>query len=297
MKISIVIPNYNGLHLLEKNLPKVFDAVDNLKNNISEVVIVDNGSVDDSVLYLNSNYKGRFKLIRHSKNRGFSTAINVGVRATHGDLVLLLNNDVSPEADFLVEAQKLFTDDNLFGVSLHERGYGPLRAVFNNGIIDIGNPKPESNNNELTFYVSGAAGLFRKKIWQELGGMDERLLSPFYWEDIDICYRALKRGYTNMWCPDGKVIHNHESTSSKMPKKYVSRIKERNQLLMLWKNIHSKALLTKHFNNLIRRALKSPGYMLIIFMTLPKLSRLIKARRREIKESVVSDEAVFQKYQ
>jgi GT2 family glycosyltransferase len=297
MKISIVIPNYNGRHLLEKNLPFVYQAINNSRNNISDLVIVDNGSIDDSIDFLNKNYKGKFKLIKHLKNRGFSTAINIGVRSTHTDLVLLLNNDVAPESNFLESAQKLFDDPNVFAVSLHELGHGPSRALFNNGIIDIGSPKAETKKNELTFYVSGAAGLFRKNIWQELGGMDERLLSPFYWEDIDICYRALKRGYTTLWCSDGKVVHNHESTSSKLPKKYVARIKERNQLLMLWKNIHSKAFMSKHINYLIRRVFKTPGYLLIIFMAFLKFDRLIKARKKEIKESIVSDEAVFQKYQ
>jgi len=297
MKVSIVIPNYNGRHLLEKNLPFVLKAIDNRKNNIDELVIVDDGSVDDSIAFLNKNYKGRYKIIRLSKQRGFSVAVNSGVRATHSDLVLLLNNDVAPEVDFLESPQRLFDDSNIFGVSLHESGHGPSRALFNNGIIDIGNPKPESKKTELTFYVSGAAGLFRKSIWQELGGLDERLLSPFYWEDIDICYRAFKRGYTTLWCYDGRVIHNHESTSSKLPKKYVARIKERNQLLMLWKNIHSKSFMSKHFNYLFKRVLKNPGYLLIIFMALTKLDRLLRARRKEIKESIVSDEAVFQKYQ
>ena len=76
--------------------------------------------------------------------------------------------------------------------------------------------------------------------------MDEKLLSPFYWEDIDLCYRAAKRGYINLWEPRGKVVHKHESTISKFPKIYVARVKERNQLLMLWKNIHSKNLIKKH---------------------------------------------------
>lgn len=297
MKISIVIPTYNGRHLLETNLPSVFEAIKKKSNNINELIIVDDGSKDDTVNFLAKSYKGKYKIIKLTKNRGFSSAVNAGVRASHSDLILLLNNDVTPNSDFLVEAQKLFVEQDLFAVSLHEKGHGPSRAMFNNGIIEIGNPKPESNKTELAFYASGAAGLFRKSIWQELGGMDERLLSPFYWEDIDICYRALKRGYTTLWCSEGKVVHNHESTSSKLPRKYVDRIKERNQLLMLWKNIHSKAFMSKHINYLLRRIIKTPGYLLVIFMTFPKLNRLIKARRKEIKDSVVSDEAVFQKYQ
>lgn len=296
MKISIIIPNYNGRDLLEKNLPKVLSAIDNPKNRISELIIIDNGSTDDSLEYLNKNFKGKFRLIKNKTNLGFSSAINTGVKNSSGDLILLLNNDVSPQNDFLEKVQDLFSDPNVFGVSLHEKGHGPSRATFCNGIIDIGYSKPESNKDELTFYVSGAAGLFRKSIWQELGGMDERLLSPFYWEDIDICFRAAKRNYINLWNSGGKVIHNHESTSSKLPRNYVNRIKERNQLLMLWKNIHSKALMSKHIFAVFKRLVKSPGYFLIVFMALGRLSDVLKSRKKEIKECTVSDEAVFHKY-
>ena len=296
MKVSIVIPNFNGRELLQKNLPKVFEAMENKNNNILEIIIVDNGSTDDSVSFLNKNYGGKFKLIKHTINRGFPTAVNTGVRSSKGDLVLLLNTDVYPESDFLEGLEKVFADKNVFSVSLHEAGHGPSRAAFQNGIIDIGFTKPESEKIELTFYVSGAAGVFRKSIWQKLGGMDERLLSPFYWEDIDLSFRASKHGYTNLWFPEGKVVHNHESTSSKLPKEYVQRIKERNQLLMLWKNIHSKTLITKHVKALVKRIFKSPGYLLIILMAFSKFGQLLKSRRKEIKESNVSDEAVFQKY-
>ncbi len=296
MRVSIIIPNYNGVLLLSKNLPKVFEAVDNPANHIDELIIVDNGSTDASIDYLNQNFKGRFKLIKHTVNRGFSKAINMGVRSSKSDLVLLLNTDVAPESNFLEGIEDIFSDKNVFGVSLHEKSHGPSRASFQNGIIDIGFTKSESKKIELTFYVSGAAGVFRKSIWQELGGMDERLLSPFYWEDIDICYRASKRGYINLWFPNGHVIHNHESTSSKLPKKYVDLIRERNQLLMLWKNIQSKTLMQKHLEYLVKRVFKNIGYLKIILMALARIGIVTKARRKEIKECIVSDEAVFQKY-
>ena len=60
---------------------------------------------------------------------------------------------------------------------------------------------------------------------------------------------------------------------------------------------YSKAMFNKHLNGLFKRILKNPGYIRIVFMSLLKLGLVIKARRKEIKECVVSDEAVFQKYQ
>jgi len=147
MKISIVIPNYNGRHLLESNLPAVIQAIKNKKNNISELIIVDDGSVDDSISYLSKNFKGLYKLIRHTKNRGFSAAVNAGVRATHADLVLLLNNDVFPDSDFLVEPQKLFINETLVDVSLLEKKWlDKVREIFNEATLTV----PEN-----TFMQSG----------------------------------------------------------------------------------------------------------------------------------------------
>ncbi len=295
MKVSIVIPNYNGKYLLENNLPSVLTASKNLKNNISEIIIVDDASTDDSVHFLNSQFKNEIKLIKHTKNRGFSSAVNTGVRATSGDIILLLNSDVTPSETFLENLNEYFVDPKVFAVSLHEKGYGAAKGSFKNGFIEIGS-KIESKKQEHSFYVSGGSGLFRKSIWQELGGMDEKLLSPFYWEDIDLCFRAAKRGYINLWDPESDVIHIHESTISKLPKKYSDRIKERNQLLMLWKNIQSKTLIKKHIAGLLRRILETPGYLLIVLMAFYKIGLVLKAKRKEVKECIVSDEAVFSIY-
>ncbi|MDP3918224.1 MAG: glycosyltransferase family 2 protein [Candidatus Woesebacteria bacterium] len=296
MKVSVVMPNINGRSILEKNLPILFEAVSNPGNHIAEVIIVDDGSWDDSVKFLNKKYKNQIKLIKHTKNRGFSAAVNTGVRATKGDLILLINTDVIPKKDFLEALLPHFNDPKVFAVSAHEDGYGGARGFFADGYIQLGMTE-ETKESHPSFYVSGGSGVFRKSIWQRLGGMDEKLLSPFYWEDIDLCFRAAKRGYLNLWEPNGKVVHKHESTISKFPQTYVSRVKERNQLLMLWKNIHSKNLIKKHIVGILTRAIKHPGYFIIIFMALLRLPIALKARRKEIKESIVSDEAIFQKYQ
>ncbi|KKP48292.1 MAG: Glycosyl transferase, family 2 [Candidatus Woesebacteria bacterium GW2011_GWA1_33_30] len=294
-KVSVVMPNINGKTIMEKNLPKLFEAVNNPKNNIIEVIIVDDGSWDDSVKFLSTEYKDKVKLIKHTKNRGFSAAVNTGVRATSGDLILLINTDVIPEKNFLESVVPHFEDPKVFAVSTHETGYGGAKGFWADGYIQLG-MNEETKSVHQSFYVSGGSGVFRKSIWQELGGMDEKLLSPFYWEDIDLCYRATKRGYINLWEPNGKVVHQHESTISKFPKKYVARVKERNQLLMLWKNIHSKNLIKKHIPAIILRALRHPGYFLIIFMALGRLNIALKARKKEIKECKVSDEAIFANY-
>ena len=183
----------------------------------------------------------------------------------------------------------------MFAVSLHERGYGWSRGIFRDGYIQI-EMGEEAKTSHRSFYVSGGSGVFRRSIWMELGGMDEKLLSPFHWEDIDICYRAEKRGYVNLWEPEGNIEHKHESTKANLPMSYVRRIKERNQLLVIWKNIHSAKLIRSHVTRILKRALKHPGYFIIIFMALSKFGIVMNHRKKEIKLSKVSDEAVFMQY-
>lgn len=292
--VSVVIPNFNGMDLLKGNLPKVIAAKDNPKNNIAEIIVVDDGSGDGSIKLLQEKFPG-IKLIKHKVNRGFPFAVNTGVRSSKGDLILLLNNDVAPENDFLIPVFKHFEDPKIFAVSLHEKGYGWGKAYFAGGYLELAKGE-ESNASHLSFYVSGGSGVFRRKLWMELGGMDEKLLSPFYWEDVDICFRAEKRGYINLWEPKSYVIHNHESTINKFPKSYVQSIRERNHLLVIWKNIGSGNFIRKHIAGLLSRLVKHPGYIKIVFMALVRLGVVLKARRREIRESKVSDEVVFSRF-
>ena len=183
----------------------------------------------------------------------------------------------------------------MFAVSLHERGFGWARGEFSEGYINLSMGK-ETTKTHPSFYVSGGSGVFRLSIWKELNGMDEKLLSPFYWEDIDLCYRAAKRGYINLWEPAGNVVHNHESTIGKMSKKHVQRIRERNQLLVIWKNIQSRLFFRKHVLAVVKRMFLHPGYARIVFMALAKLGSTIKARKKEIKQCKVSDEVIFSRF-
>lgn len=294
MKASIIIPNFNGEALLAKNLPFVIKAAENKENNILEVIIVDDGSWDGSIKFLREKFP-QVKVIKHRINRGFSAAANTGVRGSSGDLVVLFNSDVLPSEDFLVNTLPHFKNPKVFAVSLHEKGYGWARGEFKEGYIQV-LPGKESSLFHESFYVNGGSGVFRRSIWMELGGMDEELLSPFYWEDIDLCYRAAKRGYIVGWEPASSVIHNHGSTMGRLSKKLVSRIKERNQLLCLWKNLTSRNLVRKHVLGLFARIARHPGYLRIVLMALGRLKIVLRKKKKEIKESKVSDEAIFSKF-
>lgn len=294
MNTSIVITNFNGRELLMKNLPKVLEAKENRKNNIKEIIIVDDASTDNSIKFLKDNFSRKIRVLANKTNLGFAGTTNIGVKYAKGDLVCLLNSDVIPQKNFLETMLKDFADPQVFAVSLHEEGFGPAKGKFVNGFI-VHQGLPESKKVEDTFWASGGSGVYKRSIWRDLKGMDQ-VLMPFYWDDIDLCYRAQKRGYKILWDPNAKVVHQHESTYGKLNQKYVSNMKERNYLLFNWKNITSTNLMKKHNLALIKKLLSHPGYLKIFLLARREWKVLDERRKIELKETIVSDEAVFAKF-
>lgn len=286
-----------GVILLAKNLPSILRAKENLKNEIIEIIVVDDKSKDDSVDFLKKNYAGKIRLVQHKVNRGFSATVNTGARSAKGQLLCLLNTDVVPQEDFLTAVLPHFENEKIFAISLHEKGYANALGRFQNGFIEH-SPGKEKDTAQETFWVNGGSGVFRRDVWMKLGGLDEKILPPFYWEDLDLGYRAQKRGYRLLWEPKAYVIHEHESTIST---KYFRRsrmnlIKERNQLLVIWKNVTSVNMLNKHIQGLLKRIIKHPGYLRVVLAALLELGGVLKARAKEKKESTVSDEAIFARF-
>ncbi len=269
--VSIVIPNWNGKNLLEKNLPAVIAAAQYKKNNILEVIVVDDGSTDESVKFLTKNYKRQIRLFQHTKNRGFSSACNMGVRMAKGKIICLLNTDVIPEKNFLVKALDQFSDKQVFAVGLHEYGSGPATATFKGGIFSHKN-FGEINENRMSMWASGGSALFRRKTWMDLKGLTEDLYAPFYWEDVDLSYRAWKRGYKVMWDHTALVTHKHESVINEknFQKKHMNVIKERNELLFIWRNITSQTLFRKHIQGLVTRVVAHPRIYKDYFRSMEK---------------------------
>jgi len=256
MRISIIIPNYNGKHLLEKNLPRVIKEIAKLRNFETEVIIVDDGSSDDSVKFIKEltswrvnefnnsliNNKPIIKLIKNEKNLGFSATVNRGVRAASGEVVVLLNTDVYPEEGFLKAVLPHFKDPKVFAVGMLDK------SIENEEIVRRGRGIAEWRrgfyihrrgeiNKTDTAWVSGGSGVFRRSIFLKFGGFDE-IYNPFYWEDIDLSYRALKDGYKILFEPKSCVVHKHEEgvIKSKFPPWKIKSISFRNQFLFVWKN-------------------------------------------------------------
>jgi len=284
MKTSVVIPNWEGLGLLKKNLKKVL-AID-----ADEVIISDDDSRDGSLEYLRKKHP-KLKIIHH-RRLGFAGNVNRGVEAAKHEVIILLNLDVVPRKDLLEPLKEDFKDPSVFAVSFNEINSPKLswtKGYFLKGYI-VHAPGRKTKTPHQTFWVSGGSGAFRKSMWDRLGGFDESF--KFYWEDIDLCYRAQKRGWKCLWDPRAKVSHHHESTIKKLRKSYVSLIQERNQLLFIWKNLTDSKLMPKHIAGVFFR-LRSLGYLKVVLAALLKLPFMIPKRLKEQEEGIISDRKIL----
>ncbi len=294
MRFSIIIPNWNGEKLLKKNFPSV------MLSQADEVIVVDNGSTDGSLQYLkkikeSKNQRIKIKIIENKKNEGFARAVNQGVKTARGEIVILLNNDVVPEKDFLEPLKKDFQDKKVFAISLNEPQWSWAQGKWIKGFVEH-KPGLKTKIPHISFWASGGSGAFRRKIWLKLGGFNE-IFSPFYWEDIDLSYRAWKRGYQILWEPKSVVHHRHESTiGSNFSSGYISFISQRNQLLFIWKNITDFKLLFEHKLALGKKLLTNPSYWLpylAAFLRLPLIFPLWLKEKFQVK---ISDREVFKKF-
>lgn len=260
--IDIVITSFNGKDLLAKQLPVV------IKNSpdVNQIIIVDDASSDGTVEYLSENFP-KIKCISNISNRGFTKSTNIGVEQSRADFVVLLNNDVYPETDYLRSAVKYFEDPKVFAVTFNEANSSWPLVYFEGKIQYIRGKKSEDPF--FSAWASGGSCIVRRNLWHALGGYNP-VYSPGYWEDIDIGWRAWRMGYKIVWDPNSKVEHKHETTFSKLSPTFVSMIKQRNELLFNWLNITDSKLLLDHLRFLLLHTLSHPGYLKVILSALGK---------------------------
>lgn len=315
MNISIIIPNYNGEKLLRKNLPLVIDAVKNYKRGRVEIIIPDDPSTDNSkeVIeeFINSikyeNILGKTIENKDTKLAGFSKNVNRGVKISTGDILILFNSDVYPHKNFLEQLIAQFDDPNVFAVGcldeslengeiiLRGRGLGSWQRGF---LIH----KAASADNTTTLWVSGGSGAFRKNMWDQLKGFDP-IYDPFYWEDIDLSYRAQKSGYKILFEPESRVTHEHEQgvVKERFDDEFVRKISYRNQFIFIWKNITQANLLLSHILWLPYHFLKALINGDIMFFlgfsqAVLKLPDILKSRKFARKNFVRTDSETLKDY-
>lgn len=292
MKVSIVIPNWNGRDKLLRNLPQVLKV-----KGVHEIIVSDDASSDDSIKVLKKHFP-QIKLVKRKVNGGFSTNVNTGVKEAKGDLIFLLNTDAVPAQDCLKYILPHFQNEKVFSVGLNSAGNWTW-VKFENGFFwhfkaPLNGVKPQTHQ---TLWSSGGSGVFRRDIWDSLGGLDE-LFSPFYEEDVDIGYRATKRGFINIW--EAKAIVEHykqrgviqENFSSKR----ISEVAQRNQLFFIWKNMTDINLILQHIFYLVKMLLLHPKYWPIFISAFKHFSEVMKKRSLEKQQATLTDKEILSMY-
>lgn len=271
MKISVIVTNWNGLPLLQKNLETIIQK----SPEAEEIIFADDCSKDDSVLFVQKlkNKYSKLKIIAHKKNLGFGGNSNDAVKKAKGDLVVLLNNDIVPHSHYIKNTLKHFSNPKVFGVGFAELGHENwARFFWKNGYLQHEPGITGINKTHISGWVSGGSSVVRKSLFEKLGGFDQ-VYQPFYSEDLDLGYRAWKSGYTLLWEPTAIVEHKHESTMSKFSVNFLNYVKERNRLLNTWRNITNQDLLRKNQIALVGRVLTGPNYI-----------KIIRAAKRQLKK-------------
>lgn len=254
--ISVIIPTYNGYWLLEKNLRQICSVIEDEKVN-TEILVIDDGSSDgtaDKFVDLNTFAK----LIRRESQGGFTVACNHGASYALGKYIFFLNNDMTIEPEFFGRLLPYFDDDHVFAVtprSYVSGGRMDENAVlphWENGWLTIktyNDIMPDQIGRKHVFHASGGCCLIDKSKFMALGGFDE-LYSPFYYEDVDLSWRAKKAGW--LVIHDKRAVIHHQGSktvSSLYSQTHKNVVYWRNHILFLWKNIREPALRESFFNN------------------------------------------------
>jgi len=255
-KLSVVILNWNGLSFLKKFIPEVVRT-----SNIPgvEVVVADNGSADESLPWLKTNFPS-VKTIELDKNYGFTGGYNRALKEITSEYYLILNSDVNPtdgwleplialmddQSDVAACMPKIRSYDNpsLFeyagaaGGFIDRFGFPFCRGrILSNVEQDFG----QYDNQSEIFWATGACMMVRSSAYWEADGFDEFFFA--HMEEIDLCWRLKNLGYKIMYVGKSTVFHVGGGTlPNNNPRKLF--LNYRNNLILLVKNLPSGLLVT-----------------------------------------------------
>jgi GT2 family glycosyltransferase len=253
-RVSLVIPTYNGAHLL----PPCLDSIARQTRLPDETLVVDDASTDGTTALLARSYPW-VRVVRHATNRGFAGAVNTGIGAGSGEIVVLLNNDTEadprwlealvapletePEVGFCASKLLLFDRRD----HLHSAGDGYTRG----GVpVNRGAWQRDDGRFDGAVDVFGAcagAAAYRRDVLEEVGGFDEWLHS--YLEDVDLSWRAQLRGFRCRYVPQARVYHQVSATSGGVRPSYYCG---RNFLLVLASDVPAP-ILRRNWRRVLRQ--------------------------------------------
>jgi GT2 family glycosyltransferase len=315
LPVSVVIPTWNGRRLLEQFLPSVLNAAAAYARTAAaiEVLIVDDGSTDGTLAWLDSRAAEapvRLRTLRTEQNLGFGAACNAGMLEAAHPLVFLINNDLEVEPDAIAPLVQRFAREGaetLFAVHCRVKDFASNQDVgtgkmggFSRGFLRVHRSyvtrDPEVGPT-WTMFASGGSAMFHRQRFLGLGGFDP-LFAPFYLEDVELSYRAWKRGWSLEYEPRSVVRHQFSSTIGPLAQRSIPRIAQRHRLMLHWIHLHDRRWLVSHVLwTLILLAAApitfKPQFIAGFFDAIKRLPALVVRRREERGHAARTDRQVL----
>jgi GT2 family glycosyltransferase len=216
--VSIIIPSFNGQHLLAESIPAL------MKQTYPDfdVYVVDNGSRDDTVKWLRNEYP-QVHIIENAENKGFAAAVNQGILSSDAPYVCTLNNDVVVDAEWIRSLVKAIESESDVGMCASKLLFFHKPSVINSSGICVDragivwdreggvSDSQRLDNGLNVFGPCAGAALYRRQMLDEIGLFDEEYFA--YFEDVDLAWRARASGWRCAYVDSAIGYHHHSSTS------------------------------------------------------------------------------------
>ncbi|MFA5894309.1 MAG: glycosyltransferase family 2 protein [Candidatus Shapirobacteria bacterium] len=281
---SIVIPNFNGAKFIEPCLVTLHKAILSCPKSKFEIILVDNGSTDNSPEIFKKFFPENSKLIALRSNFGFAKAVNDGIRTSKYDYVCVLNNDLNLNPDWFSLISKAITENPKYstfcgtvlsydGSKIESQGFKYFMSGrcenINNGqpyksSLRESLPRAKSRGDNLKApYIpvwgsSAAVVVYQKSAIETVGLFDESFFA--YIEDVDLAFRLSKNNYQSLLIPTAISYHLGGSTSNNMGtlRQYYTL---RNWIKLIIKNYSISQILTNLPSIMIER-LRNLSYLI-----------------------------------
>jgi len=266
-EVSVVIPSFNGKEFLKVCLP----SLGRQTYKDFETIVIDNGSNDGTVEFLESNYP-RARLVKNRENLGFAAAVNQGIRVSRGEYIALLNNDTEADKNWLKElvqtlkqrkdisfcASKMLNFYNRKIIDSAGDGWS-MRFMQGYNVGKDVEDGPAYSKEKLVFGACAGAALYRKTLFKMIGLLDERFFA--YFEDVDLNFRAQLAGLRCLYIPTAVVYHMWSATTQRRNalKRFLTL---RNRIIVVLKNM-PLPLIVANLKSFTRIAFLAPFRILL----------------------------------
>ena len=280
-QLSIIILSYNTKDLIRKCLTSVYSTIQSVS---FEVIVVDNASGDQSVTMIKKEFK-KVHVIESKENLGFGNGINLGVKSAKGEFLLFLNSDAELQADVFSQMITYMKSNERIGIlggkllnydGSMQRSFSNFYGVKDIVILLFGREKVEmsllgKDVRKEVDWVSGGCMWIRRSVFDAIQGFDPQIF--MYIEDMEICFRVRKLGYTIYYYPDFVVKHvGHGSSNREFA------------ITNIYKGI--MYFYKKHKSSqeviLVRIFLQLKAYLVILIATLTHKSHLSQTYRKAL---------------